>query len=172
MVERGSCRKVCDDSTASVSSQASTSLASPFPEGIGEATLPYGSVPAPGRKLRRMRVVALALVAGLAASFACASGFERNGDDDSDPRIDAPFVNNGDGGQQTDARIIDAPGQIVDAPTDAPTTGGVACPNTQEYNDRALAEVLFNPNWVPCTSGAECSSAQCCYEMIVCVAYP
>jgi hypothetical protein len=118
-----------------------------------------------------MRVVALALVAGLATSFACASGFERNEDDDTDPRIDAPFVNNGDGGQQTDARI-DAPGQTVDASIDAPTTGGIECPNTQEFNDRALIEILTNPNFVECVTGADCTSSQCCYASIVCVAYP
>jgi hypothetical protein len=65
-------------------------------------------------------------------------------------------------------------GQIIDAPTqvDAPTTGGVDCPDTQEYNDRAFIEVLTNPNWVACTSGADCSSSQCCYGGLVCVAYP
>lgn len=120
-----------------------------------------------------MRVVALALVAGLAASFACASGFERNEDDDSDPRIDAPFVNNGDGGQETDARIIDAPGQIVDAPTDAPTTGGIDCPDTIDYYFKAFDEILNNPNFVTCSSGAQCSTSQCCYvPLTVCVAYP
>lgn len=117
-----------------------------------------------------MRVLALALVTGLLAFSACASGFERNEDDDVLPPIDAPFTNNnGDG-----SLAIDAPTSIIDAPmqTDAPTTGGISCPNTQEYNDRALAEVLFNPNWVACTSGADCTSSQCCYEAIVCVAYP
>lgn len=150
------------------------SLAIPFEEGIGEATLPYGSVPAPGRNLAGMRVVALALAAGLLASFACASGFERNEDDDNDPGVDAPFGGGGDGSIATDARVVDGPGQTVDAPmqTDAPTTGGVNCPNTEEYNARALEEVFFNPNWVPCTSGADCTSSQCCYEAIVCVTYP
>jgi hypothetical protein len=126
-----------------------------------------------------MRVVSLALVSGLLAvcSFAsaCASGFERNGDDDDPPRIDAPFGGNGDGGGGlVDARIVDAPGTVTDAPlsTDAPTTGGIDCPNTQVYNDRAFIEILTNPNFVECTSGAECSSSQCCYGALVCVAYP
>ncbi|HUQ01239.1 MAG TPA: hypothetical protein VM261_02035 [Kofleriaceae bacterium] len=131
-----------------------------------------------------MRVVSLALVTGLLASLlaigasvsGCASGFERNGDDDgNDPRIDAPFGGNGDGGGGfVDARLVDAPGTVTDAPlqTDAPAGGGVECPMTQEYDDRAFIEILTNPNFVECTSGADCSSSQCCYGAIVCVAYP
>ncbi len=130
-----------------------------------------------------MRVVSLALVSGLLASFlaigaslsGCASGFERNSDDDDQPRIDAPFGGNGDGGGGlVDARLVDAPGTVTDAPlqTDAPTTGGIDCPNTQVYNDRALVEILTNPNYVECVSGGDCSTSQCCYAAIVCVAYP
>jgi hypothetical protein len=154
------------------------SLARPFPEAIGEATLPYGSASRAGRKLPRMRVVPKALVVGLLAACAfasaCASGFERHGDDDDDQpnNTDAPIFSNGDGGI-TDARI-DAPGQIIDAPTqvDAPTTGGIDCPDTPEYYAEALDEVLNNPNFVECSTGADCSSSQCCYGAIVCVAYP
>jgi hypothetical protein len=154
------------------------SLARPFPEAIGEVTLPYGSAPVARRKLPQMRVVPKALVLGLLAACAfasaCASGFERHGDDDDQPNnTDAPIFNNGDGGGITDART-DGPGQIIDAPTqvDAPTTGGVDCPDTQEYSDRAILEIFGNPNAVVCTSGADCSSTQCCYGGLVCVAYP
>ena len=122
-----------------------------------------------------MRDLALALVTGLLAFSACASGFERNEDDDGDPRVDAPFTNNtGDGSIVTDARIIDAPGTVVDAPlqTDAPTTGGINCPDTPVYYFKALDEISNNPNWVDCTSGADCTTSQCCYAQLVCVAYP
>jgi hypothetical protein len=120
-----------------------------------------------------MRVVTLALVTGLLVAAACASGFERNDDDDDDPRIDAPGGGGGGGGDG--GFSTDAPGTVVvDAPvqTDAPTTGGIDCPNTQTYNDRALIEILTNPNFVECASGADCSASQCCYGAIVCVAYP
>jgi hypothetical protein len=127
-----------------------------------------------------MRVVPKALVLGLLAACAfasaCASGFERHGDDDDDQpgTADAPIFNSGDGGGGADARLVDAPGQIVDAPmqVDAPTTGGVECPLTQEYDDRAFLEILINPNPTFCTSGADCSSSQCCYDALICVAYP
>jgi hypothetical protein len=126
-----------------------------------------------------MRVLALALVTGLFALSACASGFDRNEDDDNgnDPRIDAPFTSNGDGGFTIDAPSsgIDAPGSVIDAPTssiDAPTTGGINCPDTIDYYIKALDEISGNPNWVDCTSGADCTISQCCYGMIVCVAYP
>ncbi len=123
-----------------------------------------------------MRVVTLVLGAGLLALCACASGFERHGDDDDPPRFDAPSGGGGDGGFAVDApgTTVDAPGTTVDASmqTDAPTTGGITCPDTIDYYAKALDEILNNPNYVDCLSGADCTSAQCCYGQIVCVAYP
>ena len=128
-----------------------------------------------------MRVVTLVLVTCVGALCACASGFERHGDDDDDdvPRFDAPGGGGGDGGDggftvDAPGTIIDAPGTIVDPPmqTDAPTTGGVTCPDTIDYYFRAIDEIANNPNFVDCTSGADCSSSQCCYGQLVCVAYP
>ncbi len=135
-----------------------------------------------GVKLPGMRVVLLALssawvlAGGLAA---CAQGREPLDDDDGNSPIDARINSGGDGGGGSIDARIDAPGgggpdgSLVDAPvqTDAPTTGGVECPDTIDYYFRAIDE-LSGPNPTFCSSGAECSSAQCCYGAIVCVPYP
>jgi len=97
--------------------------------------------------------LALSLFAavGLASLVACAAGAEGTGGDD-DPidarRIDGPVNPNPDASMPTDARLIDAPGQPIDAP--------ISLPDASMGSD---AGTLGNA----CTSSTQCGAdAPCC----------
>ncbi len=120
----------------------------------------------------------MALSTAMLLGFGCATGGERLSDDVADP-IDAR-ASTSDGalgdGAVTDARVDASSstdgGSTTDAASSVDAGGtGVECPADLLYYFRAI-EALSLPSPPFCTTGAECSSAECCYGGLVCVGYP